>query len=846
MATERLYFSSDENLNIEKNAYDAENIERHESRYYFAGEHLTPKMTVLDCACGSGYGSDILKDYCNDVTGVDIDQDAINFASSKYKSEKLKYLCGDIRVISDTLPKMDAVVCLETLEHVPDPRILLDGFMKVLKEDGLFIVSTPVRELSRENPLNSFHVLEYTNSDLHRVLAHYFYQVDFYLQDQSKFYRINDNIYWGFVVAVCKYPRNKQLEDIELFIKNKEINAMSKDTEPSFISASASIAGSVVFKPSYDDGVYIIMDGAEIRENTIIESHDQGKLYLGKKSVISYNCWLNATGGIEIGDNTLIGANTIITSSSHHFNTEGAIAEQGMSFKKVTIGSNVWVGSNVSILEGVTIGDNCVIGANTVIKHDVLPYSMVKSADAVITQKIIKNTVVFYLLPFSIRDNPLTFQCIYDRYKKLAMSFVEQEWNVEFIATNELANVIRADGWNCTCPCDYDIEYDENIWFERWKRILHGKNDELHSAFLKKSISSMTPQIVFCWNYDGLLKSFCCDNHITIFFNELGLSRTPNPEVYYSDPEGVNSTSFLANFFLSFDDFELSENERTIARLTLGKVRSNYRISMDRKREIREQLGIAEKKVILIALQVEDDSNIVAGSKYESMQQFVDECAALTFGQTEIQLIIKKHPAQKNCNIEAGNIPVISNEYTTEELVGLADGIFTINSSLGFEALVAGKKVFTFGIAPYAINGLVNDMTKKSSIAVPFSEILVQDCDSAMLLKFVYLTYHQYFFDSTKFMGADSHIRRFLLMKSFEKDSLAYFFDSGSYYKDREIQVNRFQNKVLQDSILVYEKWIESLKVTEKNAMEISEWAQSLNLRLQKYEGKENIKNNQG
>ncbi|CAK9884437.1 MAG: hypothetical protein XXXJIFNMEKO3_00823 [Candidatus Erwinia impunctatus] len=62
MATERLYFSSDENLDIEQNAYDVENIERHESRYHFAAKHLTAEMLVLDCACGSGYGSDILKD----------------------------------------------------------------------------------------------------------------------------------------------------------------------------------------------------------------------------------------------------------------------------------------------------------------------------------------------------------------------------------------------------------------------------------------------------------------------------------------------------------------------------------------------------------------------------------------------------------------------------------------------------------------------------------------------------------------------------------------------------------------------------------------------------------------
>lgn len=836
MATERLYFSSDESLDIEKNAYDVENIERHESRYHFASKYLSPEMSVLDCACGSGYGSDILKEHCAHVVGVDIDQNAVDFAKSQYISEKLNYLCGDIRVLADSLPKMDTVVCLETLEHVPDPRILLDGFMKVLKEDGQFIVSTPVREASRENPLNSYHVLEYTSDDLRRVLNHYFYQVDVYLQDQDKFYRIDDVINWGFVVAVCKYPKNIILDDLSLLIKDSETTTMSQEPEKSFISESASIADSVQFKPSFEEGLYRIMDGAVIRENAVIESHNQGQLIVGEQSVIGYNCWLNATGGIEIGNNTLIGANTIITSSSHHFKSKAPISEQGMSFKKVTIGSNVWIGSNVSVLEGVIIGDGCVIGANAVIKNDILPNSIIKAADAIVTERITRDHVVFYLLPFTIRNDALTFQCIYDRYKKLAQSFVEQNWEVTFIATNELANVIRTDGWQCVSPSDFNIDYDDTQWFERWKLVLNGQVDPQHNHFIENSISMINPQIVFCWNYDGLLKSYCKANKITVFFNELGLSRNPNPVIYYSDPEGVNSTSSLHDFWNEFEHFDLSENERTISRLTLGKVRNNYIISDDKREIIRNQLELGNKKTILIALQVEDDSNIVAGSEFDTMQQFVNQCVGL--GNDDIQFIIKKHPAQENCVVEVNNIPVITDQFSTQDLVAFSDAVFTINSSLGFEALVAGKTVFTFGVAPYALPGLVVALSKDAT-SKDIVDNINNNMDDNTLLKLVYLTYHQYFFDENKFFDAEYHLRRFLLNKSAVNDSKAFFFDGGSYYKEREVMVNRFQNKVLQDSILGYEKWIESLKITEKNAIEISEWAQSLNQQVQELQRKE-------
>ncbi|MFT2156725.1 hypothetical protein, partial [Staphylococcus epidermidis] len=108
------------------------------------------------------------------------------------------------------------------------------------------------------------------------------------------------------------------------------------------------------------------------------------------------------------------------------------------------------------------------------------------------------------------------FQCIYDRYKKLAQSFVEQNWEVTFIATNELANVIRADGWQCVSPSDFNIDYDDTQWFERWKLVLNGQVDPQHNHFIEKSISMINPQIVFCWNYDGLLKSYCKANKITV------------------------------------------------------------------------------------------------------------------------------------------------------------------------------------------------------------------------------------------------------------------------------------------------------------------------------------------
>lgn len=833
MATERLYFSSDENLKIEKNADDLANIERHESRYFFAAQQLASDSVVLDCACGSGYGSNILKDYCARIIGVDIDPQAVDFANSTYFADNLSYLCGDIRELSKTLEPVDTVVSLETLEHVPDPRILMDGFIRVLKPDGKLIISTPVRECSRANPLNSYHVLEFTIDDLKRILLNYFYNVEIRIQDQDRFIRVDEPLRWGFAVAICQYPKNKTINSIDMVIKDREVKNSMQTKNSSSVSNTASIAENVIFKPSFNDGVYQISDKVEIRDNCVIENHNNGKLIIGKGSVIGYNCWINATGDVSIGDNTLIGANTIITSSSHHTRSTIPIGEQGLSYGKVMIGSNVWVGSNVSILKGVSIGDNAVIGANCVVRADVESNTVLKASDAIITERKKCNHAVFYLLPFDIRDNALTFECIFDRYRKLAASFKQQNWDVTFVATNELAIVIKEAGWPAISPSDFGLNYNEVPWFVRWQKVLNSEPDECHEQFLARMLDSTNPELVFCWNFDGLLKQSCKQKGVSVYFNELGVSRYPNPMVYYSDPAGVNSTSSFLDFWKEFEYFSLSEHEKTIARLTLGKVQNNYcKITDIRKENLKQQLNVSQfSSLILIVLQVEDDSNIVAGSDYSTMQEFVDHCLALEC-KGDVGFLIKKHPSQLDCKIDAnGRGVIVDNEFATEELVELVDVVFTINSSLGFEARVAGKEVFVFGKAPYAVPELFHRVTDRNITKAYHATVKTTD---DIFVKFVYLTYHQYFINEQKFFDAETHIRRHKLYQCTDKGSVAYFFDSGSYFKERELEVNRFQNKVMQDSILGYENWIKSLKQTESRVQEVSEWAQSLDEELKR------------
>ncbi len=77
--------------------------------------------------------------------------------------------------------------------------------------------------------------------------------------------------------------------------------------------------------------------------------------------------YINAFGGLKLGNNVAIGSNTSITTTNHY-----KYDHRKLGLKKgITIGDNVWIGANCSITAGVTIGDNVTIGAGCTIRNDI-------------------------------------------------------------------------------------------------------------------------------------------------------------------------------------------------------------------------------------------------------------------------------------------------------------------------------------------------------------------------------------------------------------------------------------------------------------------------------------------
>lgn len=161
----------------------------HIFRYHFASD-LVKGKNVLDAACGSGYGSDLLaKKGANKVTGIDISKEVINFCSKNYKRENLRYKSMDVTDLIFKKSDFDAVVSFETLEHVKNYKKVLSEFNRVLKKDGLLIISTPNKMTFGCNlkvPFDKYHVIEFYLDEFKKLLKKAGFEIlEIYGQDSS-------------------------------------------------------------------------------------------------------------------------------------------------------------------------------------------------------------------------------------------------------------------------------------------------------------------------------------------------------------------------------------------------------------------------------------------------------------------------------------------------------------------------------------------------------------------------------------------------------------------------------------------------------------------------------------
>lgn len=93
-------------------------------------------------------------------------------------------------------------------------------------------------------------------------------------------------------------------------------------------------------------------------------------IYVGENFYMNHNCVILDGAKVEFGDNVFIAPNCSFYTAGHPFDVE--LRNKGLEYaRSIQVGNNVWIGGNVVVLPGITIGDNTVIGAGSVVTKDI-------------------------------------------------------------------------------------------------------------------------------------------------------------------------------------------------------------------------------------------------------------------------------------------------------------------------------------------------------------------------------------------------------------------------------------------------------------------------------------------
>jgi SAM-dependent methyltransferase len=152
---------------------------RHLVVYEWIASRVVGKR-VVDMACGEGYGSDLMAARgAASVVGVDANPDAHEHARLRYVRPNLRY---DRNLVESFAEPCDAVVFLQTIEHVADPGAILEHFRSMLAPGGVAYVSTPnlltLAPPGAEKSDNPWHLKEYREEEFRELCESRFGEVE--------------------------------------------------------------------------------------------------------------------------------------------------------------------------------------------------------------------------------------------------------------------------------------------------------------------------------------------------------------------------------------------------------------------------------------------------------------------------------------------------------------------------------------------------------------------------------------------------------------------------------------------------------------------------------------------
>jgi ubiquinone/menaquinone biosynthesis C-methylase UbiE len=162
----------------------------HLHRYNEALKLIGSSDRVLDIACGTGFGTDILAAHTSgQVTGGDISAEAIAECREHWKRVNMDFQVLDGTALTFPDNHFDKIVSFETIEHTTLYKEMLREFHRVLKPGGLLILSTPNAAITSPDGVigNIYHTQEFRYAELKEILANQFPEVKVSGQQYSRY-----------------------------------------------------------------------------------------------------------------------------------------------------------------------------------------------------------------------------------------------------------------------------------------------------------------------------------------------------------------------------------------------------------------------------------------------------------------------------------------------------------------------------------------------------------------------------------------------------------------------------------------------------------------------------------
>jgi len=160
------------------------------------GEDNINRMSLLDVGASTGIIDNYLFQSFAEVTGIDMDNEAIDHAVKVFSKEHLYFNVGDAMSLDFPDDSFDVVICAQVYEHVPDARQMMDEIYRVLKPEGVCYFAAGNRLAIDEH----HHHLPFLSA-IPRPLGHLYLR----LAGKGKYYYEKHLSYWGLKRLVVRF-----------------------------------------------------------------------------------------------------------------------------------------------------------------------------------------------------------------------------------------------------------------------------------------------------------------------------------------------------------------------------------------------------------------------------------------------------------------------------------------------------------------------------------------------------------------------------------------------------------------------------------------------------------------